>query len=80
LARELGHGNVEHIDVLAADEVQQQVKRPFERFEEHLERLGRDVQVLRQLRERLAIDARERLRLGRRMREVERRFQMVCSH
>jgi len=42
------------------DHVQQQVERPFEGLEEHLQRIGRDVQVARHLRDRLAVDHRER--------------------
>jgi hypothetical protein len=53
-------GNVEDVEVLAADQVQQQVERALERLEEDLERLGRDVEVLRHLQERLAAHDRER--------------------
>src|SRR5256885_12993074 len=45
LARHVQHGNVEDVEVLLADQVQQQVQRPFEGFEEDLQRIGRDVQV-----------------------------------
>ncbi len=71
LARELRHRDVEHVDVLAPDEVEQKIERTLEGLEEHLERFGRDVQVVRQLVERLAVHARERLRLRRRMLEIE---------
>ena len=67
LARDLGDRDVEDVEVLPADQVQQQVERTFERFEEHLQRLRRDVQIARQLRDRLAVDDGERhLRLLRR--------------
>ena len=56
LARDLGDRDVEDVEVLAADQVQQQVERAFERLEEHLQRIRRDVQVVRHLRDRLALD------------------------
>ena len=40
----------------AADQIEEQVERPLEGLEEHLQRVGRDVQVVRQLRHRLAVD------------------------
>ena len=60
LAGELGHRDVEHVDVLPADQIQQQVERALERLEEHFERLRRNVQILRQLEQRLAVDAGDR--------------------
>ncbi|MCY1354972.1 hypothetical protein D9M69_413730 [compost metagenome] len=60
MPRDLRHRDVEDVEVLLADQVQQQVQRAFERFQEDLERIGRDVQVLRQLEQRLAVQARER--------------------
>ena len=48
LARDLGDFDVEDVEVLPADQIQQQIERPFERFEEYLERVGRDVQIGRQ--------------------------------
>ncbi len=74
LLGELGHRDVEHVDVLPADQVEQQVERALERLEEHLERLGRNVEVVRQVVVRLAVDARERLRVRRRVLEVDRGF------
>src|SRR5256885_17078970 len=59
LARHVQHGNVEDVEVLLAVQVQQQVQRPFEGFEEDLQRIGRDVQVLRQGEQRLAVQARQ---------------------
>ena len=50
LAGDLGDRNVEDVEVLAADQVEQQVERTFEGLEEDLERLRRDVQIARQLR------------------------------
>jgi hypothetical protein len=61
LSRQLRHRDVEHVDVLLADQVDQEVERPLEGLEEHLERLGRDVEIDRQLRERFPVDARDRL-------------------
>jgi hypothetical protein len=60
LPRDLGDRDVEDVDVLPADQVEQQVERAFEGLEEHLQRIRRDVQVLRHLRDRLAIDHGER--------------------
>ena len=60
-------------EVLLPDQVQQQVERALERLEEHLQRVGRDVQVARQLGDRLALDDGERhLRLLRRQLGRER--------
>ena len=56
LPRQLRHRDVEHVDVLPADQVQQQVERTLEGLEEDFERLGRDVQVPRHLQHRLAVD------------------------
>ena len=52
--------NIEHVEILAPDQVQQQVERALEGLEKDLERLRRDVQIARQLRDRLAIDDGER--------------------
>ena len=60
LARDLGDRDVEDVEVLPTDQVQQEIERPFERFEEHLERVRRNVEVARQLGDRLALDDRER--------------------
>ncbi|MCY1408424.1 hypothetical protein D9M71_237440 [compost metagenome] len=60
LAGDFRHRDVEDVDVLLADQVQQQVERAFERFEEHFQRIGRDVQVQRHFGERLAIHQCER--------------------
>ena len=49
----LGEGEV---DLGLLDEVEEQVQRAFEGLEEHLQRVGRDIQILRQLRQRLTID------------------------
>jgi len=60
LAGDCRHGDVQDVEVLLADQVEQQIQRPFEGFEEDLERIGRDVQVLRELEQRLAVQACER--------------------
>ena len=60
LARDLGDRDVEDVEVLPADEVEQQIERAFERLEEHLERVRRNVEVARQLGDRLAFDDGER--------------------
>jgi hypothetical protein len=60
LARDFGDRDVEDVQVLAADQVQQQVQRAFEGVEDDLERIRRDVQVLRDLQDRLAKHHRQR--------------------
>ena len=55
LARHARHRDVEDVEVLLADQVEQQVERAFEGLEEDLERVGRDVQVVRQREQRLAV-------------------------
>ena len=60
LPRDVGKRDVEDVEVLSPDEIEQQVERALESLEEHLERLRRDVEVARQLRERLALHHRER--------------------
>ena len=57
LPRHVGQRNVEDVEVLPADQVQQQIERSFEGLKEQLQRVGRDVQILRQLEQRLAIQA-----------------------
>src|SRR5690606_31346128 len=59
LAGDFRHGNVEDVDVLLADQVQQQVERTFEGLEENLQRIRRDVQVQRQLVEGFTVDQRQ---------------------
>ena len=59
LARHVGQRDVQDVEVLLADEVQQQVQRAFKGFKKNLQRVGRDVQVMRQLEERLAVQARQ---------------------
>ena len=60
LARHVGQRNVEDVEVLAPDQVQQQVQRALEGLEEDLQRIGRDVQVGGQREQRLAVQARHR--------------------
>ena len=63
LARDLGHRNVEDVEVLPTDQVQQHVQRALEGVEENLQGVGRNVQILRQPQHRLAVQAREDLQL-----------------
>jgi hypothetical protein len=55
LPRDVGQRNVQDVEVLLADQVQQQVQRAFEGFKKDLQRIGRDVQILRQLEQRFAV-------------------------
>ena len=68
LAGDLRDRDVEDLEVLAADQVQQQVERAFERIQDDLERIRRDVEVLRDLQHGLAMHHRQRhfllLRVG----------------
>jgi len=57
LARQLRHRDVEHIQVLLADQVQQKVERAFEALQDDLQRIRRDVQILRHREHRLAVDS-----------------------
>ena len=60
LARDLGDRDVENVEVLAPDQVQQQVERAFERLEDDFERVRRNVQILRHLQDRLPAHDRQR--------------------
>ena len=60
LARDFGDRDVEDVEVLAADQVQQQIERTFERFEDDFQRIRRDVQIQRHLQHGLAAHERER--------------------
>jgi len=64
LQRELRHRYVEDIEILLADQVQQQVQRAFECIEEYFQRIGRDVQVVGQLEQRFAVQARKTGHIG----------------
>jgi hypothetical protein len=81
LARDLGDGYVQDIEVLPPYQVQQHVERSFEGLEKHLESLRRDVQVARHLGDRLPLDhgkghlTLRRLRHGRRRRRRSSRYQ-----
>jgi hypothetical protein len=56
LPGDLGHRNVEDIEVLSTDQVQQEVQRTLERLEDDRQRIRRDVQVLRHFLQRQAAD------------------------
>ncbi len=45
-ARDVGQRDVEDVEVLLADQVQQQVERALERLQEDLQRIRRDVEVV----------------------------------
>ena len=58
LARHAEHGNVEDVEVLLADQVEQQVQRAFKGVQKDFQRVGRDVEILRQGKQRFAVQAR----------------------
>ncbi len=60
LPRQPRHRDVEDVEVLLADQVEQQVERAFEGLEEDLQRLRRDVEVVRQGEQGFAVEAGER--------------------
>ena len=55
-----GNGDIEDIKVLALDEIQQQVQRSLKGFEKHLQRIGRNVEILWHDRDGLALHDSER--------------------
>ena len=60
LPRHAGHRNIQDIEVLLADQVQQQIQRAFEGLQEYFERIRRDVQILGHREQRLAIQTGQR--------------------
>ena len=67
--------DIEHIDILAPDQVKKQIQRPLKRLQKYLQRIRWDVEILRKRGYRLAIDNGERhFRLGRTLLFVLRRF------
>ena len=56
LPGDLGDRDIEDVEVLAADQIEQQVERPLEGLEENLQRVGRNVEVPRQFGDGLALD------------------------
>src|SRR5260363_186437 len=71
LARELGHWNIEHIEVLPANQIQQQIERPLKGFKKNFKRIERNIEIARQLKERLAVQTRTG-RIGRGQNTVQR--------
>ena len=57
---DLGHPDFQDVQVFPANQIQQEIQRAFESLEEHLQRVGRDVQVARQLGDRFALHDGER--------------------
>ena len=49
------HVDVEHIQVVAADQPEQQIERPLEGFQNHFQRIRRNVQIGRQIGPQLAL-------------------------
>ena len=56
---DFGDRDIEDVDVLSPDQIQQQIERAFKGLQENLQRLRRDIQVARQLRDGLAVDHRK---------------------
>ena len=54
------HRDVEDVQVLPADEIQQQIERTLEALQNHFQGIRRDIQILRHLQHRLAFDQRQR--------------------
>src|SRR5690606_36674672 len=46
LLRYLGHGNIQHVEVLLANQIQKQIQRPLKRLEKNLESIRRNVKIL----------------------------------
>jgi len=44
-------GMFQDVEILAANQVQEQIEGPLEGLEKHLERLRRDIQIARHLRQ-----------------------------
>ena len=57
LLGERRHRDVEHIQVVLADQVQQQIERPLEGLQHHFQRIRRNVQIQRHLHHRFAVDS-----------------------
>ena len=55
LQRQRRHRDIEHVEMLLANQIEQQVERPFERLKKNLERIGRNVQIVGKPEQRLAI-------------------------
>ena len=55
LARDFRDGNIQDVQVLPPDQVQQQVQRALESLQEHFQRIRRNIQVLGDLRDGLAL-------------------------
>ena len=58
LTRQPCHGNVQDVEVLLANQVQQQIQRAFKGLQKNLQRIRRDVQILRHGKQRLAVESR----------------------
>ncbi len=60
LAGQFRHRDIKHVEVVLADQVQQQIQRPLEGFQHQFQRIRRDVQILREFQHRLAMDTGQR--------------------
>ena len=53
------HRNLHDVELLPSDEIQEQIQRAFEAFQKHTQCVGRNVQTLRHLKERLTVQTRK---------------------
>ena len=63
LPGQLGHRNIQDVQVLTADQIQEQIERPLERLEENLEGIRRNEEVVRKLQDRLTTHFPDRRRV-----------------
>ncbi len=64
LRRHLRHGDIEDVEILLANEVEQQIQRPLKGFKKNLQRIGRNIEVLRHGKQRFAIELGHRHGVG----------------
>ena len=54
LLGDFNHRNIQHINVLLADQIKQQIQRALKAVQYHFQGIGRDKQILRHIGNRLA--------------------------
>lgn len=60
LPGDLGDRDIQDVQILAADQIQQQVQRTFEGIQDDFQRVRRNIQILRDLQHRLPMHHRQR--------------------